>query len=144
MPKISCIGEKIPKLFIFNYPNTNEYRMFNIAEKKYIGKMSIEDRLDLYISDLEIVKSEQRKGYGTKFIEYAKQLSLFKGLGGRLRVLASPKLSSENNPPHVFYRKLGFTSSDKCLIKKIDDCIKNKQKFELKDSKAVYMYYPAI
>lgn len=129
--------KSIPKILIFNYPNSNEYRMVNITEKKLIGKMSVEERLDLFISDLDIVKSEQHKGYGSLFIEFAKKLSMKKGLGGRLRVLAGPKLGFE--PPHIFYRKLGFTTTDKKMLEKIDDCIKNNKRLKLEDTKVLYM-----
>ena len=133
---------KIPKVLIYNYPNSGDYRMINIAEKKIVGKMSVDEKLDLFISDLEIVKSEQGKGYGKMFIEFARKLSELKGLGGRLRALVGAKISSENNPPHIFYRKMGFTTNDEGMLKKIDNCIKNNVPLKLQDTKIVYMYYP--
>lgn len=61
----------------------------------------------LYISLLESI--DEGCGYGSEFIKIAKLISRRSGCGGRVHLVAS-RVFSPDNPPHLFYRKLGFNS----------------------------------
>jgi len=119
----------------------NKFRMFRKAKNTVIGDMYVNYRNDLYIADLEIVKSERRKGYGKLFLDFAKNLSKKHGLNGRLRVLAGIKISDTSNPSHIFYRKYGFTTDNKQVLNAIDRGIKTGSQLDYMLVPPVYMYY---
>jgi len=89
---------------------------------------------ELYIED-------RGQGYGTKFINLAKAESRNSGCGGRVHLVAS-RIYSPNNPPHLFYRKLGFTSKNKGIIKYFDKCIKSGIQIDIDRADNVLMYLP--
>ena len=84
---------------------------------------------------------EQRQGYGKEFIDFAKNRSKQLDCDGRLFLMADSGVLDAEKPPHIFYRKQGFTTSDKKYLKKIDNFIKENKEMENKDSKPIYMYY---
>ena len=115
--------------------------MFDLKKNKYIGEMFIEKRRELQIESLEIITSERRKGYGTKFLNFAKNLSKKMGLGGNMRLLAGATESGGEIPPHVFYRKYGFTTNNKIILNRIENSIKTGENLDIVSAPPVYMYY---
>lgn len=128
-----------PELLIYN--NGNNYKMFSTKLRGVVGEMAVEPRKDLYISKLVISEKYRGQGYGTRFMNFAKVLSKKAGLNGRLRVLASLIAGADKQPPHVFYRKYGFTSGNQGELKQIDECIKNNTTLP-QYFKPIYMFYP--
>ena len=115
--------------------------MLDFKQNKYIGEMTVGKRKDLLIESLEINPSERRKGYGTKFLNFARNLSKNMGLGGNMRLLAGATESGGEIPPHVFYRKYGFTTDNKTILNRIDNSIKTGEKLDIVSAPPVYMYY---
>ena len=106
--------KQIPQRLIYKVPleDTYIYKMADTKTGKYVGRM-------------KLAYNESRKNGG----------------GGKIHLIASscfdPKAS-----PHVFYRKLGFTSRYSESIKIIDNAIKNKKNLSYKDIIDTPMYLP--
>ena len=135
------ISSKIPDILFYNLPNTNSYRMLDWKKSAYIGEMSVNKRNELFLESFHIHHEHRRRGYGKKFLDFAVNLSKRLGLNGNLRVLAALTPKDMNNSPHIFYRKYGFTSDNKHIIKEIDTAIKNKQQLDPYNTPHLYMYY---
>ena len=133
---------QIPDVLFYS-PAKDCYRMLDIKRNAYIGEMTVEKRRELYIDSLNIKSSERRKGYGTKFLNFAKNLSKRMGLGGDMRLMAGPTTDGGGVPPHVFYRKYGFTSDDKEILNRVDNAIKTGEKLDIENAPIIYMYYKA-
>ena len=116
---------KIPDVLIYNPRGTNLYSMVNTKENKVIGRMIAYPTInrDLYISELTILRN-QREGFGTKFLDFAKSLYGELGCEGKVVLDASTTPYDPHNPPHIFYRKNGITSDDKKMLKKRNKKIK--------------------
>lgn len=134
---------KIPDVLIYNPRGTNLYSMVNTKENKVIGRMIAYPTInhDLYISELTILRNK-REGFGTKFLDFAKLLRDELGCEGKVVLDASTTPYDPHNPPHIFYRKNGFTSDDKKMLKKIDKYIKKGKQLDYKTTPAIRMYYP--
>ena len=131
---------KIPNTLFYNPAKSNTYKMIDLKKGSLIGEMSAVKRKDLYLQSLYINPEYRRQGYGNKFLDFAVNLSEKFGLEGNLRLLAGLTNKDLKNPPHIFYRKYGFTSRDKKILKYIDKCIKKeRQASPLTDP--IYMYY---
>ena len=91
-------------------PNKDSYRSFYIQ------------RLFAY---------EKNKGIGKSFINIAKKESFRNFCFGNLHVISSARFAMDN-PPHIFYRKMGFSfgRNYSCSEKYIDECIKNNKQVE--------------
>ena len=91
-------------------PNADSYRSF------YIKRLNVFDR---------------NKGAGRAFINIARKESLRNFCFGNLHVISSARFD-KNNPPHIFYRKMGFKFNQysKVTEKYIDECIKNHVQIE--------------
>ena len=91
-------------------PNADSYRSF-------------------YIKNL--IAIERNKGVGKAFINIAKKESIRNFCFGNLHVISSARFD-KNNPPHIFYRKMGFKFNQysKVTEKYIDECIKNHVQIE--------------
>lgn len=140
--------KKIPQILISNPMNGPTYKMYDLKSNSIVGRMiahpirrRFEEENTLFIRSLII--SKPRKGFGTKFLDFATHLSKEKGLGGRLGLFAATTDADPFNPPHIFYRKYGFTTDDKKLLKKIDRYIRLKKQLSYKTTPTRYMYYPA-
>jgi len=132
---------KCTKTLLYRYPGTYDYRLFDVKSGKYLGKINMDKReKELYIKWLKICDGEQRKGYGTFLLDFAKKMSEQMGFNGRLELLASILPGSLNTPPHIFYRKYGFTSNNRKMLSKIDRCIKNNKQLTSEDPQ-IHMYY---
>lgn len=92
-----------------------------------------------YIAELKM--DERGQGYGSKFIQFAKNLSKQFGGEGRVHLVAS-RLYDRERPPHVFYKKLGFVSNNKFMNDYLDDCIKSKTPLESELACNLNMYLP--
>jgi len=100
------------------YPNLSTYDSYKI-ERLYI--------------------THKREGYGTKFLKFAEKESQALGCGGRVHLLAS-RLFSPKNPPHLFYRKNGFTSRDTKLMDYFDKCIREHKQIDVDMANNIPMY----
>ncbi len=132
---------RIQGIIFYNPPKTNLYRMFDIKKSIYVGEMSVAKRKDLYIESLNVEPNIRRNGYGKRFLNFAVNLSNKLGLNGNLRVMAGLTANDLLNPPHIFYRKYGFTSDNKEVLSKIDKFIENQIKPEPYDLPITVMYY---
>ena len=134
---------KVPDILIYNPQGTNMYQMIRTRDKKVLGRMIVHPNINrqLEIDELTIY-TQKRQGYGTRFLDYAKKLSLEYGYGGNLVLNASTTPYDPHNPPHIFYRKYGFTSDNKKMIKKIDRSIKKGRQLDAYTTSPLIMYYP--
>ncbi len=134
---------KLPETFIYNPQGSNIYRMFNTKSKELIGEMIAYPNINrqLEIAELNIFR-QKRQGYGTQFLNFAKKLSQTLGYQGNMSVIAGTTPFDPLNPAHIFYRKYGFTSDNKKIIKKIDKSIKKGKQLNHYTTPAIKMYYP--
>lgn len=79
-------------------------------------------------------------GYGTKFINFAQKESERLGCEGRVNLVAS-RIYDPKRPPHIFYKKCGFTSNNTFMNYVLDDCVNNEAKNEdfLYDNLRMYL-----
>lgn len=130
----------------------NIHRMFDTKTGQYVGEMitqpfkNISSSLiypgETKIRALEIVRLlvfKRRKGYGSKFINFAKHESNEYNCNNHLFLLAS-SLYDPQYPSHIFYRKQGFTSINKKMNKILDKCIAKNEK--LNNAENLIMYMP--
>ena len=133
---------KIPEKLIYRLPSSNRFRMVDTKTGRYVGEMNLSKREnEMFIDWLNIMPNEKRKGNGTIFLNFAKNISKQMGFNGRLRLMASVLPFDPHNPPHIFYRKYGFTSDDKKVIKKIDKAILKNRQLSIFEVPPTYMYY---
>ena len=141
-PKI----QPLPRTLIWDTKLAHQdfYKMFTTKNPRVVGIMSADNskigQKDYYHILFLFIK-EQRQGYGKDFIDFAKNISKEKGCDGRLFLLADKEVYGAKKPPHIFYRKQGFTTNDKKYLKYIDKFIRENKEMENKDSKPIYMYY---
>lgn len=134
---------KLPKLLIYNPHGTNIYRMINTGNGKCAGTMTAYPAInrDIHIKEL-LIYNERRQGCGTAFLNFAKNLSKSQGYKGRVSVVAGTTPYDPHNPPHIFYRKAGFTTDDSKMLKKIDKCIRKGKQLDYRTTPSILMYYP--
>ena len=137
--------KQMPSVLIYNPAGTAFYKMFNVNNSRYAGLMLArpvkdggKDVLFIYL----LIACQKRVGIGTKFIEFAKNLSKKLGCEGRIVLEADKTTFDPHNPPHIFYRKNGFTSDNKKMIKVIDKYIKEGKQLSYKCTPPLKMYYP--
>lgn len=139
-PKI----QPLPKNLFLEFKERGFYKMITTESPRVVGIMDAEptkiDGKKFFQIFLLYIK-EQRQGYGKEFIEFAKNRSKQLDCEGRLFLMADSGVLDAEKPPHIFYRKQGFTTSDKKYLKKIDSFIKENKEMENEDSKPIYMYY---
>jgi hypothetical protein len=130
---------KMPERFVFKY-NKNGYSNYRMFDRKgtLLGTMqAISERVDtpeyypatnyyysFYIKGLNAIK--RRIGVGKAFIKLARHESYENCCEGRIHLIAQ-NLKDIKDKPDIFYRKCGFTSSNKYHIEKIDECIKENK-----------------
>lgn len=129
--------KKLPEYLFYSQILNKEksivsHRMLSTKTGEYLGEM-ITYPQDFYYFNLEVpgVRSlyidyikvfKRNEGLGTKFLDFAKAISKQKSLNGRLHLISSDCYDKEK-PPHVFYRKYGFDSSNINKLKEVDDAI---------------------
>lgn len=146
--------KQIPRRLIYKMPfnDTYVYKMADTRTGKYVGRMigkviqefmgssfypSLESYKSFFIRILEV--ESKREGHGSSFIKLAQHESRKNGGGGKVHLIASSCLDPMF-PPHVFYRKLGFTSRYSGVLNVIDDAIKNKKSLLYQDIIDMPMY----
>lgn len=133
---------KLPDALIYRPVGTNNFRMFSTKNGSFIGEMNLEKRKrEMFINFLHIMPEHRRQGFGTKFLNFAQNMSYRMGMKGRLRTLSSPIGYDPHNPPHIFYRKFGFSMDDKKYLSRIDKAIKKKDQLPRDYHNPRYMYY---
>ena len=80
----------------------------------------------IYVNDIFVKQEARHKGVGTKLIKDIIKESADKGCEGRVVLFAFDKESS----PIGFYRKLGFTTGNTSLNKRIDEILKYKSEID--------------
>ena len=118
--------KKRTELLFYNQPKSNNYRVISLKDG-FVGNFTVEKRNELFINYLHLMPEKRRKGYGVKILDFISVLSRKEGLGGKMRVLAALLFDETENPPHIFYRKYGFTSNDKQALAEIDKHIFDKK-----------------
>lgn len=139
-PKI----QELPRTLIYNKPKSSLYTMITIQNPRIVGSMWAQPRkIDNknFFEIILLVIDERRKGFGSEFINFAKNISYQKGCEGRIFLTSDINIFESKIPPHIFYRKQGFTSNDKKYLEKIDSFIREGKDMSHKDNKCIYMYY---
>ena len=157
IPKI----KKIPDLLIYSRkvqsPRFGEITHFTMADTRtsefagtmYTKKVT-EDLVSQYYPTLSCYDSlkieylrteESGLGYGRAFINLAKIQSRKEGCNGRVHLDAS-RVYTPRRPPHIFYRKCGFTSIYQDRIKYIDECIRKHKQLHWSMADNLPMYLP--
>lgn len=137
--KTNILNLKRTDLLFYKQPSTENYKVFN-QTKGIIGEFTVEKRNEMFINNLFVTPNNRRNNLGTQILNFIKILSKQNGLGGKMRVLSSLLGNETKNPPHIFYRKYGFTSDDKKALTEIDKHIKNKHQLP-SSFKPMFMYY---
>ena len=139
--------KKLPEVLFYSRPSTNSYTMISTKNPEILGHMRafvsnyhFKDPY-LFVHQLVIFKNK-RQGYGTKFLDFAKNLSKKSGCGGRVRLIATTTAYDPRNPPHLFYRKNGFSSNNKKFIAKMDRYIRKNKQLDYRTTHRLEMYYP--
>ena len=100
--------------------NSYRYKMIDARSRSVLGEMITTEYPDyLYIDSLKA--NVRKQGIGKTLVNIAKKESREAGYDGKLRLISSCVLDSKN-PPHVFYRKQGFSTSSKFLNMILDFC----------------------
>ena len=146
--KISLLSikpnKKIPEILIFNPLREGFYNMASAKTGSWLGSMQVFDlefkgEKSLYIDSLYIDK--RKKGYGSKFLDFAKKLSKKEHNSTVFLKANSLFLGSSTSEPHAFYRKNGFTTDDKETLKKIDKAIETNRTLTFFDVPPTIMYW---
>jgi len=117
---------ELPKRLIYKmqWCGFDGYRMFDTQTRKLLGFMMVPQwqgsGKSLYIEYLKTF--ERHQGVGSEFIKFAEYLSKKAGKNGHLSVL-SCGLPGETTLPHIFYRKMGFSTKSKIKDFIADCCI---------------------
>lgn len=135
-PKVIYKPFKIPKGLIYDAPTNDYFYLINTKTGELAGKMcaKIENDYDnmynqgkktklFYINYLNIQYKEQGKGWGKYLIDFAKNKSLEMKSEGRVSLFAF----NPEEPPHLFYKKLGFISKNNKKNKIMDECIRKRK-----------------
>lgn len=135
---------KMPDVLLYKPAKSIKYKMFDVKHSKYVGFMEARPIKDKGIRTLFIeflLVNDKRKGFGTKFIQFAKNLSKKLNCEGRVSLEATTTVYDPHNPPHVFYRKNGFACDDKKMLRKIDMSIKKNRPLDYRETPSIKMYY---
>lgn len=134
--------KNIPKTLIYNPPNTNKYNIFRTNSSKKLGEMIAypTNNNDIYIERLVIYR-EKRTGLGKTLLDFAQNLSKKYGFKGRMSLVAGTLPEDPFNPPHIFYRKYGFSTKNKKILKFIDEHINSQKQLNYLTTHNIMMYY---
>lgn len=137
--------KQIPSRLIYRFSSMDKFNMFSTKTGELLGHMQAnilpypyeKGVKSLYLNKLEAYK--KREKVGTDFINFAKILSKKEGGEGRIHLIAynAEKISE---PPHKFYRKLGFVCPDAEETKLIDEAIKNDEEIPIRMLYGSFMY----
>ena len=136
--------KELPNVVIYNPMNTSVYNMGSPYFGNFLGEMvayPIEENNKKTLWIEHLLMFQRRSGFGTMFLDFAQQLSRQLGCGGKLLLLAASTIY-ETKAPHAFYRKYGFGSDDKKVLKLIDKSIKRKKSLSYTYTPEIEMYYP--
>lgn len=139
---------KISTYFVYKIKSKNTgafiYKMFN-RQGNFVGEMTAypetihdlnrqfspnaDSYRSFYIKRLNVF--DRHKGAGRAFINIARKESLRNFCLGNIHLISSARMDMEN-PPHIFYRKMGFLCSKyfKLIEKYLDECIQNHTRIE--------------
>ena len=132
----------IPKNLVYNPPRTNSYRIIDTKNGQELGEMLAFPTVnkDVFIDSLIIFK-QRRQGLGRFLLDFAQNMSKKMGFKGRMSVCAGILPEDPKNPPHIFYRKYGFSSPDRKILEIIDSHIKQKKQLNHLTTPNLIMYY---
>ena len=82
-------------------------------------------------------------GTGKNIMRFAYERSKELGCEGNIIVKADNSISPERIP-HLFYRRMGFSTNNPNIDKQMDKFIKRNQSATSKDFSSMIMYYPPI
>lgn len=138
--------KELPEVLIYNKPRTALYNMMTTKNPRVVGFMwalpgEYKGERSFEIPLFAINKKDRRQGYGKQLMDFAKARSYQKGCEGRIFLTSDINTMESKIPPHIFYRKQGFTSDDKEFLKKVDSFIKEGKEMTFRDSKTMIMYY---
>lgn len=156
--KTNCIAVKkgIPKVLFYKRlcksymsPPQTEFVAFSTAGDKNFGELVVHKSKLIFRNDyqgdtlaIDFIQSQKKhNGLGSSMIEFAKNYSKRIGCNGYL-VLKADSTLDKKEVPHIFYRKMGFTTFDKKIDKKLDSFIKSKTSATSKDFSSQLMFYP--
>ena len=137
--------KQIPNILIYNTPHTPIYKMITTFMPRTVGEMIAYPKTKnkkkfLWIQHLLIF--QKRSGFGTRFLNFAKNLSSEMGCNGDIRLKAAATIYDSITPPHEFYRKAGFGSDNRKILRRIDWVIKHNIHLNPELAPAIEMYYP--
>ena len=141
---LSRIDNKIPELLIYKNSKTDWYNMASTKTGALLGYMQTSDAFfkgtkALYIDGMYM--EERRQGYGSKFLDFVKNLSK-KEYQGTVFLDASSILEDDSGfEPHIFYRKNGFITDNKKILNKIDEAIEARRNLTIFDIDPTVMYW---
>lgn len=138
-------SKKLPDVLIYNTPNTNMYSMMTTFMPRLVGTMRafpVKQGQDKYLWIDLLVIFQKRFGFGTEFLDFARNLSRQYGCEGNIRLKAGTTVYDPTTPPHAFYRKYGFGSDKKRTLRKVDRAIKDNKLLNYKTIPAIEMFYP--
>ena len=139
---------KSPKGLIYKHKDGILHTLMDTATGNCVGKMSIilrpcsnlpfynnfQEASTLHVYSLKI--DEKNKGWGSYFIDYAKQESYRRGCQGRCSLVAH----HSGRSPHLFYKKKGFVTTNEAYNKYLDECIRTGK--PLYYERAMSMFIP--
>ncbi len=136
---------QLPEVLIYHKPGTCAYRMTTTFMPRVVGEMRAypierNNKKSLWIDFLIIF--QKRFGFGTKFLDFAQHLSRQTGCNGNISLKAGSTVYDPTKPPHEFYRKYGFGSENKKMLRKIDRAINSKTHLNYKKTPPIIMYFP--
>ena len=137
--------KELPDIIIYHPQKTPLYKMATTFMPRQVGWMTAypineNGQKSLWIDQLVIMA--KRRGFGSRFLDFAGKLSSQSGCGGALKLESGITIFDPTRPPHEFYRKYGFTSDNKKVLRKIDRAIKYKKPLNYKKTPPIIMYYP--
>ena len=145
-------SEKIPDMLIHDSCNkefgTHSCTIFSTKKKSSYAKAKYHFSDGVFYYDQKtpiifvdkLVSYDRNKGLGTGIIKYLKNLSNKKGCDGRI-VLYSSSCYTPQKIPHIFYRKLGFTTENKKYDKILDKAIRKRKNLTHNDMIDILMVY---
>ncbi len=134
-----------PDVLIYNPPGTLIYRIITTSIPQAVGEMIAfpeQKSGDKYLWISHLFIFQKRHGYGTKFLNFARNLSHNMGCNGKLRLTAATTVYDPITPPHEFYRKYGFGTDQKKTLRKIDRAIMHNKPLSYKTTPPIEMFYP--
>ena len=137
---------QVPNTLIYRLPNSYRYKMMSKDVLGTVGEMVAfpvrENNQKFLWIDFLAIYNANRLGFGTKFLNFAKNLSKKSGCEGNMKLEAGTTQYDLYREPHQFYRKYGFGSDDKKTLRKVDRANQYNKQLKYKDVPKTEMYYP--